>query len=460
MNLLPAANIASLANGKIISGSETVTIQRVVADSRIVQPGDLFVALKGPHFDAHTFIADVTTRGASAILVDQNVASTATVIRVKDTLAGLQTLAKNYRASLQCHVVGITGSNGKTSTKDLAAAVFSSKFTVTKTQGNLNNHIGLPMSVLAIDDSHDVAILEMGMNHIGEIAPLAAIAAPDVAIITNIGTAHIEFMKTQEAIALEKAELAKAVSKTGVVILNANDSFTPTIAKLSKARVTTAGIEAGDISACELSTDLGGTTFIVTHGSEKLPAFLPIPGQHMVSNAMLAVAAGLAHGIPLQSCVDALGKIQLTSGRLESKEIAGIHFLDDTYNANPDSMLAALATLESIPGSGKRIAVLGAMGELGSYAEEGHRKVGAASQDVDILVTVGDTAEWIADEAEKYGATHVIRTADTRQASAALLSLLQPGDCVLVKGSRSARMEQVIQELTNSLQPISASTKR
>jgi UDP-N-acetylmuramoyl-tripeptide--D-alanyl-D-alanine ligase len=171
---------------------------------------------------------------------------------------------------------------------------------------------------------------------------------------------------------------------------------------------------------------------------------------------MLAVASGLAHGIPLQRCVDALGKIQLTSGRLEIKEIAGIHFLDDTYNANPDSMLAALATLESIPGSGKRIAVLGAMSELGSYAEEGHRKVGAASQDVDIVVTVGDTAEWIADEAEKSAATHVIRTADTRQAVAALLSLLQPGDCVLVKGSRSARMEQVIQELTISLQPIPA----
>ncbi|MEO7931610.1 MAG: UDP-N-acetylmuramoyl-tripeptide--D-alanyl-D-alanine ligase [Chthoniobacterales bacterium] len=454
MNPLTASNIAALAGGKIVSGDDAVIIQRVVTDSRLVQPGDLFVALKGPHFDAHAFIADVTTRGASAVMVDQSVASTATVIRVKDTLIGLQSLAKNYRATLQCHVVGITGSNGKTSTKDLAAAVFSSQFSVSKTQGNLNNHIGLPMSVLAIDAAHEVAILEMGMNHGGEIAPLAAIAAPDVAIITNIGTAHIEFMKTQEAIALEKAELAKAVSKTGVVVLNANDAFTPMIAKLTKASVVTAGIKAGDVSASELSADHGGTTFTVTHGSEKLPAFLPIPGNHMVGNAMLAVAAGLAHGIPLQRCVDALGKIQLTSGRLEIKEIAGIHFLDDTYNANPDSMLAALATLESIPGSGKRIAVLGAMGELGSYAEEGHRKVGAASQDVDIMVTVGDTADWIADEAEKSAATHVIRTADTRQAAAALISLLQPGDCVLVKGSRSARMEQVIQELTISLQPI------
>ncbi|HEX8373049.1 MAG TPA: UDP-N-acetylmuramoyl-tripeptide--D-alanyl-D-alanine ligase [Chthoniobacterales bacterium] len=460
MNPLAASQIAQMAAGKLVSGPDSVTVRRVVTDSRTVQPGDLFVALKGPNHDAHTFVREFTASAPSAVLVDQNVESEAAVIRVNDTLDGLQTLAKNYRTSLQCHVVGITGSNGKTSTKDLTAAVFGSRFSVIKTQGNLNNHIGLPLSVLSIDDSHQVAVLEMGMNHPGEIAPLAAIAAPDVAIITNIGTAHIEFMKTQEAIAQEKSELALAVSAEGVVILNANDSFTPSIAKRCKAKVITAGIEAGDVCATELNTAADGTTFLVSYQSETIPAFLPIPGNHMVGNAMLALAAGLAHGISLKTAVDTLGKIQLTSGRLESKEIGGIHFLDDSYNANPDSMLAALATLESISSMGKHVAVLGAMGELGEYAEEGHRKVGAASQDVDILVTVGKTAEWIADEAEKSAATRVIRTADTRQAAAALLTLLQPGDCVLVKGSRSARMEQVIDELALSLEPVSSATTR
>ena len=458
MNAIQVSNIAGMANGKLISGDITTEVKRVVTDSRIAQPGDLFVALKGPNFDAHTFIPEMNDRPVSAVMVDHEVVSNASIVKVKDTLIGLQTLAKNYRKLLKCHVVGITGSNGKTSTKDLTAAVFSSKFTVSKTEGNQNNHIGLPLSVLAIEDSHDIAILEIGMNHAGEIAPLAEIAAPHVAIITNIGTAHIEFLKTQQAIAEEKAELARAIPAKGIVILNANDPFTPVIAKLCTARILTAGINVGDVCAKDLNAETGGTTFKVSYKLEEITAFLPIPGQHMVNNAVLALAAGLAHGIPLTAAVDALAKIQLTSARLETKEIGGIHFLDDTYNANPDSMQAALATLKTVPGSGKKIAVLGAMGELGDYSEEGHRKVGAATQFVDLLVTVGKTAEWIADEAEKCGATQVIRTADFAQAAAALLSLLQPGDWVLVKGSRSARMEQVIQELALSLLPISPAT--
>lgn len=453
MNATSATSIATMAGARIVSGSESVLIKRVVTDSRIVEPGDLFVALKGPQFDAHTFISDVTDRGVSAVLVDQEVVSTTTVIRVDNTLTGLQKLAANYRERLKCHVVGITGSNGKTSTKDFAAAVFASERAVIKTQGNLNNHIGLPLSVLSIDDSHEVAILEMGMNHAGEIAPLAAIAQPHVAIITNIGTAHIEFLKTRDAIAAEKSELAKAVAKDGVVILNANDAYTPEIAKLCRARVVTAGIDVGDVVATDLFTETNGTIFKISFESQSIQAFLPIPGQHMVANAVLAVAAGLTSGISLQAAVDALAKCELTSGRLQSKDIGGIRFIDDTYNANPDSMLAALITLNDVETSGKRIAVLGAMGELGEFAEEGHRKVGAATKVVDLLITVGDTAEWIADEAEKSGTAQVIRVADTAQASAALLSLLKPGDCVLVKGSRSARMEQVINELVISLQP-------
>jgi len=460
MNPLSASRVAELANGKITSGNFDILIRRVVTDSRIVQPGDLFVALKGPLHDAHNFIDDVVSRGAAAVLVSRGVTGSSTFIRVKDTLAALTTLAKNYRATLKCHVVGITGSNGKTSTKDLAACIFSSKYSVCKTQGNLNNHIGLPLSVLAIDDSHEVAILEMGMNHAGEIAPLASIAASDTAIITNIGTAHIEFMKTQDAIAAEKGELARSVKSDGAVILNANDPFTPGIAKSVKGRVITAGIEAGDVSATELLTETTGTIFSVRYQSQEVRATLPIAGHHMVGNAMLALAAGMAHGISLQEGVAALANIKLSGGRLESKDIAGIRFLDDTYNANPDSMIAALATLQSLPVRGKRVAVLGAMGELGEHSEAGHRRVGAASDAIDLLVTVGETAEWIACESEKSGATQVIRAADTAQAAAALLSLLQPGDCVLVKGSRAARMEQVIQQLAISLQPIATVVAR
>ena len=453
MNPTSATNIAAMAEGQIVSGSESVLIQRVVTDSRVVKPGDLFVALKGPQFDAHAFVSDVTSRGASAIMVDQEVVSTATVIRVDNTLTGLQRLAANYRETLKCRVVAITGSNGKTSTKDFAAAVFGSEQSVIKTQGNLNNHIGLPLSILNIDDSHNVAVLELGMNHAGEIAPLAAIARPDAAIVTNIGTAHIEFLKTQDAIAVEKSELAKAINENGVVILNANDRYTPELRKQCRGRVVTAGIDAGDIIATELSAEPDGTIFKISFESESIQAFLPIPGRHMVANAMLAVAAGLTSGISLKSAVNALAKCEPTAGRLEIKEIGRVQFIDDTYNANPDSMLAALITLNDVANTGRRIAVLGAMGELGDFAEAGHRNVGAsAAKSVDLLITVGETANWIADEAEKSASAQVMRAADTAQAAAALLSLLRAGDSVLVKGSRSARMEQVINEVAVSLQ--------
>lgn len=421
-----------------------------------MQRGDLFVALRGENFDAHDFLSEAVRRGAAAAIaerVPENLPQNFPVIRVENSLAALQQMARHYRSSLTAiKVVAITGSNGKTSTKDFAAAVIGARFSVVKTEGNLNNHIGLPLTILCADDSHDVAVFEIGMNHPGEISPLAKIAQPDLAIITNIGIAHIEFMKTREAIAQEKGALAEALKADGCLILNANDEYAASISKRTKARTVLAGIGAGEIQADESAIDFKTGEFTVSEmtGTQKsLTMKLAVPARHMVSNALLAVAAGRALGLTLEECANGLEKVSLTKGRLERKNIRGIEVLDDTYNANPDSMKAALQTLSQMAVSGRRIAVLGKMGELGAESESGHRMVGVAAGDekIDCVIGVGtETAQLVVSAAE-HGAGETHHVANNEEASKLLRALAKPGDAVLVKGSRAARMETIVEEL-------------
>jgi UDP-N-acetylmuramoyl-tripeptide--D-alanyl-D-alanine ligase len=361
----------------------------------------------------------------------------------------LQQLSSGYRDTLRLRVVGITGSNGKTSTKDLTAAVLGQGFRVQKTAGNLNNHLGVPLTLLSVNPQDEVAVVEIGMNHPGEIAPLAALAKPDVAIITNIGVAHIEYMGSREAIAQEKGMLAEAVPSDGTVILNAEDDMTPGIARRCRAKILTAGIDAGDVRATGLRVLPGAMEFSLQHEGKSVAALVPVLGEHMVRNAALACAAGVALGLPLEQCAAGLAKLELSKGRLQAKKVGNLTVLDDSYNANPDSVVAGLATLASIPGGGRRIAVLGRMGELGSEAEAGHRRVGRAAGEKGIacVIAVGDQADWISEEARANGVPSVIHVADTASAATALRDFAQAGDIVLVKGSRSAKMERVIQAL-------------
>ncbi|MGB8169909.1 MAG: UDP-N-acetylmuramoyl-tripeptide--D-alanyl-D-alanine ligase, partial [Chthoniobacteraceae bacterium] len=386
--------IARWSGGALAGGDPAACIANVCTDSRALKAGDLFVALRGEKFDAHSFVAEAARLGAAAALVQDipsGLPSSFGVIKVPNTLIALQRLSANYRRTLSLQVVGITGSNGKTSTKDLTAAVLGERLQVTKTEGNFNNHIGLPLTMLRAKSSDQVGIFEMGMNHPGEIAPLAALAAPDVAIITNVGIAHIEFMGTREAIAQEKGMLAEALAPTGTVILSAEDSFSESIAARTKADAIFAGIDRGDIRASELQPDATGTRFQLSADEQSVSAHLPVPGEHMVRNAVLAAAAGRVFGLSLEECAAGISKLKLTKGRLEQKSVRGIQILDDTYNANPDSMAAALRTLATLPATGRRIAVLGAMGELGTEAERGHRSVGevAARERIDAVIAVG-----------------------------------------------------------------------
>jgi UDP-N-acetylmuramoyl-tripeptide--D-alanyl-D-alanine ligase len=455
MNPLPLSQIAQLAGGLLSSGDGTVVIDKVSTDSRMIKHGELFVALCGENFDGHNFVENVATAGAAGAIVNLNwkgkLSQDFVLIRAADTLQAYQQLAANYRKSLSLSVVAITGSNGKTSTKDFAAAVLARRFQVTKTQGNFNNHVGLPRTILEATSRDEVAVWEIGMNHPGEVAALAKVAAPDVGIITNIGVAHIEFMGSRERIAEEKGALAQAISAEGTVILNADDPFTRGIADRTRGKVILAGISAGTIRASEINQSGSATDFTILEGAHRCRAQLPVPGLHMVQNALLAVAAGRVFGLSLEECAAGLVAAPLTKARLQVKEIRGVQFLDDSYNANPDSMKAALRTLVELDAERQRIAVLGEMRELGDESERGHREVGeiAAALKIDHLIVIGNAAATIAEAAKRAGLENSSIVASTAEAAELLAELAAPGDLVLIKGSRLARTEQVIETFRN-----------
>src|SRR5215472_5521020 len=450
MNPLGLSQIAQFAGASLESGDGTVAINKISTDSRTIKSGELFVALHGENFDAHDFVEAAAKAGAAGALVNRNwkghVPRNFALLRAIDTLQAYQQIAANYRRSLALKVLAITGSNGKTSTKDFAASVLARKFRVTKTEGNFNNHVGLPRTILEATSQDEVAVWEIGMNHPGEIATLSEIAAPDAAIITNIGVAHIEFMGSREAIAREKGALAEAMGSHGTVILNADDPFSKGIAARTHAKVVFAGTTGGVVRAIEIRQSADGSEFTILEGAHRCRAQLPVAGSHMVQNALLAVAAGRAFGLSIEECAAGLAAAPLTKARLQIKEIGGVQFLDDSYNANPDSMKAALRTLVELDAEGKHIAVLGEMRELGTESERGHREVGetAAMLGVDQLITIGRAAEQIAEGARTAGLNKVSSTRSTAEAAKLLGEIAEPGDLVLVKGSRAARTEEVI----------------
>ena len=451
MNPLTLFQIAQLAGASLSSGDGTAVINKVSSDSRMIKPGELFVALRGENFEGHDFVEASAKAGATGALVELNwtgnVPNNFALLRATDTLQAYQTLAANYRRSLALKVLAITGSNGKTSTKDFAASVLARRFRVTKTEGNFNNHVGLPRTILEATSDDEVAVWEIGMNHPGEIAALSKIATPDAAIITNIGVAHIEFMGSREAIATEKGALAEAVGPQGTVVLNADDPFSEGIAARTRAKVVFAGTTGGAVQAIEIRQGTEGSEFTIVEGAHRCRAQLPVAGSHMVQNALLAVASGRAFGLSIEDCAAGLAAAPLTKARLQIKEIGGVHFLDDSYNANPDSMKAALRTLVELDTEGKRIAVLGEMRELGAESERGHREIGetAATLGVEQLITIGDAAKLIAEGARAGGLNKVSSARSTAEAARLLGEIAEPGDLVLIKGSRAARTEEVIE---------------
>ncbi|SKA92405.1 UDP-N-acetylmuramoyl-tripeptide--D-alanyl-D-alanine ligase [Prosthecobacter debontii] len=452
MKPIALQTLADFAEGRYAAESLVLpqSVTRVTTDSRNVGSGDVFVALAGDRFDAHDFIPQVVAAGAAAVVVSRVDPAwdlgACLVIEVPDTLLALQNMARGYRAWHQPLIVGLTGSNGKTSTKDLTALVMGLKMQTRATLGNLNNHIGLPLTLLSLAEGDECGVVEMGMNHPGEIKTLVDIALPDAAIVTNVGMAHIEYMGSQDAIGWEKGTLPANVHAEGVVVLNANDKYTPLISRHCQATVFTAGTGAGDVRAFDLQPGPDGTRFKLDFSGEVVETFLPVMGDHMVGNAALAACMGWAHGISPADIAQGLSQARLTGGRMETKTVQGILFIDDSYNANPDSMKAGLVTLASLSIPGQKIAVLGRMGELGAHAQSGHEDVGrfAAELGLTALYTVGDEAALISQAAQAAGQAETLNFPSHEACAAHLKKMLQPGDAVLLKGSRSAGMEKVL----------------
>ena len=432
-------------------------IHGILTDSRAIREGELFVAIRGEKYDGHDFVEKVAEqRGAGAVVsrpaANFKLPQEFALLEVADTLAAYQSIAANYRRTMPMKVVAITGSNGKTSTKDLAASVLEGRYRVVKTSGNFNNHLGVPHTLLRAKKTDEVAVLELGMNHPGEIAPLAAMAAPEIAIVTNIGTAHIEYLRSRAAIAQEKGELVAALPDFGCVILSAEDDFSPAIAERTRAQCITVGFTRGDLRAEDVRYGGAGVSFALVTGNSRLEVYLPIPGKHMVLNGLMAVAVGRACGMTLEECAAGLAKVQLTKSRLELKTAGRLRILDDSYNANPESMVAALQTLAQMPSEGKRIAVLGKMGELGAQSFAGYCQVGrtAAELGVDHLLAVGIETEPMVQAAWDAGLKDALMLTSVEEAAEWLKRFARKEDFILLKGSRSAGMERVLTSLTTA----------
>ncbi|MDF1645946.1 MAG: UDP-N-acetylmuramoyl-tripeptide--D-alanyl-D-alanine ligase [Legionellaceae bacterium] len=425
-----------------------VEITGVSIDTRTLKPGHLFVALQGTQSDGHTFIPEAINQGAAAILcVQPQQALSVPVLIYPDAEKALALMATAHRAQLDCQVVALTGSNGKTTVKEMLAAILPEA--TFATPGNWNNHLGVPLSVLQVNDSHQYAVFELGANHVGEIAYTTAIVKPHVALVNNIGTAHIEGFGSVEGIARGKGEIYQGLSQGGIAVINADDKYAHfwdnslVDKQILRFSATDAGadIYAADIKVAHATE---GVSFRLVRGADACDVTLQVPGMHHVYNALAAASCAVALGLELDEIARGLVRFSGVSGRLTPQKTSmGAMVLDDTYNANLNSVLAGIDVLASYPG--KRILVLGDMGELGEYTQAHHEAVAEAAKQagIDVLLTCGVASEAAAktfgDPAQHFGS------------QAALLEILKSEldakTTVLVKGSRSSAMEQVVEAL-------------
>lgn len=461
MTNITIEELIQASGGKVATkGTRNITAG-LTTDSRAVVPGCVFLALSGARFDGNNFAAEASQQGAAAVVVSRlqgDYAPDCTVVLVDDTLLALQSIAKWWRAQLApLHVVGLTGSSGKTSTKDMTLAVLAQKYRALATKGNLNNHIGVPLSILATPHGTEATIWEMGMNHAGELAPLCEMVQPQIGIITTIGSAHLEYLGSRENIAQEKCTVARALPPTGYMIYPALDDYAAMIAEQTKATPLPIGGCNSAVRALNVrSTALGSSYDLCIEGWQPVRIDLPVPGAHMISNSLLAAAAGWKLGCTPEQIAAGLAQAALTHGRLACYETGGCTVVDDTYNANPESMKAALDTVAALRGPKRCIAVLGKMGELGQGGIAAHAEVGlhAASLGYAAVVVVGQDCPEIEALCQAAGESVPTAQADSASEAAALLrGMIQPGDAVLFKGSRSAGMERTMYELFPTLKP-------
>lgn len=422
------------------------TLADVCTDTRKIQPGSLFVCLRGERFDGHSFASQAAQLGAAALLVDHPVDADVPQLVVTDTGKALLQLAGWYRRRFQLPVVGLTGSVGKTTTKEFIALVLGAKYNTLKTQGNLNNEIGVPQMLFRLEDSHTAAVIEMGMNHFGEISRLTRAVAPTVGLITNIGVSHIENLGSRAGILQAKLEILEGMAPDAPLIVNIDNDMLRTV-KLGDRPLLTFAIDdqSADFTATDIAEQGSTTTFTVHHSTFTQPVTIPTVGIHNVYNALAAMAVGYVTGVNPAAAAAALANYVPAGMRQNLVQVGGVQVIEDCYNASPDSMRAALQTLGKLPVH-RRYAVLGAMLELGDYAKEAHTQVGkmAAENGIDGVLAYGADAAYIVEAAKQAGLENA-RWFDTKEALAqSLAQQVQPGDGVLFKGSRGMHLEDVM----------------
>ncbi|MDI6870244.1 MAG: UDP-N-acetylmuramoyl-tripeptide--D-alanyl-D-alanine ligase [Bacillota bacterium] len=480
MDSLTVRELLEATGGVLVRGKAVDRFTGVSTDSRTLQPGDLFVPLEGERFDGHRFIDRALAAGASGFLlrlerdrgVEERLAEVGAIrlesaggsepfiVGVEDTLVALHHLAAFYRRRFAFPVVGVTGSVGKTTTKDLVAAVLETRWRTVATRGNLNNEIGLPLTVFRLDRTTEAACFELGMRGLGQIRQLAEIVRPTVGVVTNVGETHLELLGSRENIARAKAELIEALPPDGVAVLNADDPRVAAMERLSRAPVVRYGLlEPGerpgdrrlDVAGDKVeSFGVRGVRFTLLAGRRQQEISLSVPGVHNARNALAAAAVGLALGLALKEVALGLGRARLTEMRLQvGRGREGFLLINDAYNASPASVRAALDLLVESRAGGETVAVLGDMLELGGGAEEAHRRVGeyAATRGVDRLLGVGPLSALTVQGARAAGLSRAEAYATTAAAAAALAGTLRPSDVVLVKGSRAMHMEEIVREL-------------
>ena len=424
----------------------------VTTDSRKIFQNSLFVALKGEKFNGEDFVEEAFRKGATAAIVSKNFnleIPNAKLIKVDDTLTAYQQIAAAWRDKFNIPIVAITGSTGKTTTKDLTAAVLGALGKVLKTSANFNNEIGVPMTLLELNETHKAAVVEIGMRGLGQIESLAKIVKPTIAIVTNVNETHIELLGSLENIAKAKGELVEAIPSGGTVILNADNQFTPTLMKRAQSgvKILTHGIEHdADFKADDISITNSVTDFNLAYDGKIFHFDLPIIGRHNVSNAMSAIAAGISAGVSLQQARQGLSTLVTTRMRFEVIHRDKITIINDAYNASPASMRASIKTASEIY-ENRKIAVLGDMFELGAVAEKSHREVGAyvAENNFEILITVGELGKLIAEGAKSAGMEKVFVTDSHEAAAKTLRGILKADDVVLFKASHGMHMEKIIE---------------
>jgi len=447
--------ILKVTGGKPAGDGKCNEITGISTDSRTIEKGSLFIPLKGENFDGHDFIGSAFEKGAVLALTEKREVDFPgkPLIIVENTLKALQDLAAYYRDKFPIPFVGVTGSVGKTSTKEMVAKVLGRKFNVLKNEGNLNNEIGVPLTVFRLDKVHEAAVVEMGMSGFGEISTLSHIVKPKVGIITNIGISHIEKLGSRQNILKAKLEILDGMPPDGLLILNGDDVMLSGAKGLLTHRTVSYGLEEGaDYMAYNINSfGEEGISFDVTVDGRDYTVHIPTPGVHNVYNALAAVAAGHELGVPMEDIIEGIAIFSPEKMRLNIINANGIKVLNDAYNASPQSVKAALSVLEEIEGS-RKIAVLGDMLELGEWSQSSHTEIGrfAADLHLDYIVTVGPEAVNIVKGATESGfsSERAVSFENNADALNYLLGILQKGDVVLVKGSRGMKMEEIVNSLT------------